>query len=55
MVRPFLTEDDDDAWRQMLGLLWRVDEKIHQKIAQEAVESPNLHIQEAGLDSLSLG
>ena len=54
LVRPFLTENDDYAWSQMLQLLWHVDEKIHNKVAQEAVESSNIHIREAGLASLNI-
>lgn len=52
LVRPVLAEDDDSAWRQILVLLWRVDKKTYVKIAQEAVQSSNPHIVEAGSDAL---
>ena len=52
LVRPVLTEDDDDAWQQILGLLWRVDKTVYTKIAREAAQSSNPHIVEAGIDAL---
>ena len=52
LVRPVLIENDDDAWQQILGLLWRIDKTIYTKTAQEAVQSSNPHIVETGLDAL---